>query len=78
MTVSSSGNRVCLYDSNNKYYIFDIYGTKLYQHTVESKVPKMDEQDEKSVKKMERYLKRQEKLLNISQQPLRNRYILEV
>ena len=55
MTVSSTGNRVSLFDSNNTHYIFDICGTKLYQHTVESKTPKVDELDEKSMKKLERY-----------------------
>ena len=78
MTVSSAGNRVALFDANHNYYIFDICGSKLYQHTVESQPPKVDEQDEKSAKKIERYRNRQEKLLKASQQPLRNRYLLTV
>ena len=78
MTVSSTGNRVSLFDSNNTHYIFDICGTKLYQHTVESKTPKVDELDEESMKKLERYRSRQEKLLEPFQQPLRNRFVLSV
>ena len=78
MTVSSSGNRVSLLDSNNQVFIFDIYGTKLHPHTVESQPPNEEERDEKSLRKMERYRKRQENLLKVSQQPLRNRYILSV
>ena len=78
MTVSSAGNRVALFDANHNYYIFDICGSKLYQHTVESQPPKVDGQDEKSAKKIERYRNRQEKLLKASQQPLRNRYVLTV